>query len=152
MLPLSTSTPVLSCLYCHSCISCLYCFPGCPKIPILHCSKCGHGHLHRWTRKKTSQQFQKLHSQVTSSYVFVASLNFHSCLYCHSCISCLYFFLLSFLSGMPKNTNLVLFKRGGGVKCDTEQLLRFYFPFRGVAMSSKHLMYIVNYLELLFHL
>ena len=72
------STPVLSCLYCHSCISCLYCFPGCPKIPILHCSKCGHGHLHRWTRKKTSQQFQKLHSQVTSSYVFVASLNFHS--------------------------------------------------------------------------
>ena len=89
----------------------------------------------------------------TVSYVFVALSTYTPVPFCHSCISCLYYFACLSCQGCPK-IPISMFKRGGGLKRKTEQLLRFYFPLEEwqIAMSSKHLMYLANYLDLLFHL
>ena len=50
----------------------------------------------------------------------------------------------------PKYQSCIVHKGGRGVEEWHWTADKVLFPFRGVAMSSKHLMYLANYLDLLF--
>ena len=98
-------------------------------------SKCGHGHLHIWTRKKNFARVPKAahtsnHQKV--SFVVVALSTYTPVPFCHSCISCLYYFACLSCQGCPK-IPILYCSKGGGVEEWQWTAAKVLFPFRGVA-------------------